>query len=184
MALRNTNVDYGALARALHWIAAIGIFWLIYLGLEQAGMERGPEKMAVRATHASWALLVLVLMTIRIVWRFMNETPEHPAGMPGWQKMSATVTHWAIYVAVFFQLIAGAMTVATNGNGLPFFGMTISVPVAENQDAHEFWEGIHEFAWKPLAALLVLHVLASLYNHFVAKNDVFRRMTVGLKQDD
>ena len=179
MGMSNTSSQYGSLAKALHWLVAIGIFWLIYLGLTQAGMERGPEKTALRMTHASWALLVLTLMTIRIVWRFMNETPAHPAGMPGWQKISATVTHWAIYIAVFTQLTAGAMTVATNGNGLPFFGMTIPVPIAENHDAHEFWEGIHEFVWKPLAALLVLHVLASLYNHFIAKNDVLRRMTVG-----
>ena len=179
MGMSNTSSQYGSLAKALHWLVAIGIFWLIYLGLTQAGMERGPEKTALRMTHASWVLLVLTLMTIRIVWRFMNETPAHPAGMPGWQKISATVTHWAIYIAVFTQLTAGAMTVATNGNGLPFFGMTIPVPIAENHDAHEFWEGIHEFVWKPLAALLVLHVLASLYNHFIAKNDVLRRMTVG-----
>jgi len=179
MGMSNTSSQYGSLAKALHWLVAIGIFWLIYLGLTQAGMERGPEKTALRMTHASWALLVLTLMTIRIVWRFMNETPAHPLGMPAWQRISATITHWAIYIAVFTQLSAGAMTVATNGNGLPFFGMTIPVPIAENHDAHEFWEGIHEFVWKPLAALLVLHVLASLYNHFIAKNDVLRRMTVG-----
>ena len=179
MALSNTSSQYGSLAKALHWLVAVGIFWLIYLGLEQAGMERGEAKSAIRATHASWALLVLTLMTIRIIWKFMNETPAHPDGMPGWQRMGATITHWAIYVAVFLQLSAGAMTVATNGNGLPFFGMKIPVPIAENHDTHEFWEGIHEFAWKPLAALLVLHVLASLYNHFIAKNDVLHRMTIG-----
>jgi cytochrome b561 len=181
MGLSNTSSQYGTLAKTLHWLVAFGIFWLIYLGLEQAGMERGEAKSAIRVTHASWALLVLTLMTIRIVWRFMSETPAHPEGMPGWQRVSATVTHWAIYIAVFTQLIAGAMTVATNGNGLPFFGMSIPVPIAENHDAHEFWEEIHEFNWKPLAALLVLHVLASLYNHFIAKNDVLRRMTVGTR---
>lgn len=179
MGLRNSSQTYGTLARALHWIAAIGIFYLLYLGLEQSGMERGPEKSAMRATHASWALLVLTVMTIRIIWRIMNETPAHPDGIPGWQRAAASVTHWAIYVAVFLQLTAGMMTVATNGNGLPFFGMSVAVPIAENHDAHEFWEGIHEFSWKPLAALLVLHVLAALYNHFGQKNNVLRRITVG-----
>ena len=59
MALRNTNTDFGALAKWLHWLVAVGIFWLIYLGLEQAGMERSPEKTAARATRASWAMLVI-----------------------------------------------------------------------------------------------------------------------------
>ncbi len=181
MSLRNSSHEYGSIAKTLHWLIAIGIFGLLYLGLEQSGMDRGAEKTAIRATHASWALLVLTFMTIRVVWKFMNDTPLHPQGTPTWQRISATAVHWAIYAAVFLQLIAGSMTVSTNGNGLPFFGLRIPVPIAENHDAHEFCEGIHEFTWKPLAALLVLHFTASLYNHFIAKNDVLRRMTIGVR---
>jgi len=65
---------------------------------------------------------------------------------------------------------------------LPVFGLfSIPLPVAEDHDAHEFWEEVHEFVWKPLAALVVLHILGALYNHFVVKNDVLRRMTHGVK---
>ena len=181
MALRNTNTEFGLLAKALHWLIAIGIFWLLYLGLQQSGMESSPERSALRATHASWALLVLTLMTVRVVWKFMNETPAHPHGTPAWQRFGATAVHWAIYVAVFLQLTAGSITVATNGNGLPFFSWRIPLPIAEDHDAHEFWEEIHTFTWKPLAALLVLHFLAALYNHFIVKNDILRRMTVGVR---
>jgi len=90
--------------------------------------------------------------------------------------------HWGLYVAVFVQLISGGMTVATGGKALPFFGLfSIPLPVAENHDNHEFWEEIHEFAWKIVAVLLVVHVLGAIYNHFIAKNDVVRRMTIGLR---
>ena len=81
MGLRNSSSEYGSLAKVLHWLIAIGIFYLIYLGLEQAGLEKGPEKTAIRATHASWALLVLGLMTVRMIWRFMNWT---------WMEMACT----------------------------------------------------------------------------------------------
>lgn len=181
MALRNTVIDWGWLARTLHWLVAIGIFWLIWLGLAQADLPRGDEKTALRATHASWALLVFALMTIRLAWRLLNPTPVHPRGLPGWQRAAATFTHRTIYVLVFLQLIAGAMTTATGDKPLPFFGLfSIPLPVEASRDGHEFWEEIHEFVWKPLAALIVLHVAAALYNHFVRKNDVLRRMTVGV----
>lgn len=121
-------------------------------------------------------------MTVRIVWRFMNEVPAHPEGMPGWQRVAATLVHWGIYITVYVQLMAGALIVATGGKPLPFFGLlSIPLPIAENHDKHEFWEEIHEFTWKIVAALLVMHLLAALYNHFVAKNDVLRRMTVGTR---
>ena len=182
MGLKNTTTEYGSLAKALHWLVAIGLFALIYLGLEQAGMERGDEKNRIRFIHASIAAITLMLMTIRIVWRFMNEVPAHPDGMPGWQRIISSVVHWGLYILVFAQIMAGAIVNGTGGKGIPVFGLfTIPVPVTEDRDAHEWWEGVHGFVWKPIAALLVVHILGALYNHFIVKNDVVRRMTVGLK---
>jgi len=180
--LKNTAREYGSIAKALHWLVAIGLFALVFLGLEQADMERGDEKSRIRFIHASIATITLILMTIRIVWRFMNDKPAHPAGTPAWQCMISSIVHWGLYITVFVQLFAGAMVAGTGGRGLPVFNLfSIPLPVAENDDAHEWWEGVHEYAWMPIAFLVTIHVLAALYNHFVAKNDVLRRMTVGLK---
>jgi cytochrome b561 len=138
MALRNTSIEWGSLAKALHWLIAVGIVVLVALGLAQAGLA--------------------------------------------WQKLTAAVVHWGLYIIVFVQLISGAMAVATKGNGLPFFGiLRIPLPVGEDDDAHHFWEEIHEFAWRVIAVLLAAHVVGALYNHFVLKNDVLRRMTSGVK---
>lgn len=184
MALRNTSREFGSVAKGLHWLIAIGIFVLIYLGLEQSGMERGPEKQAVRDIHGAIALIVFALMTVRLIWRLMNEVPAHPDNTPAWQRASATLVHWGIYVAVFVQLSAGPLVVATGGRSIPFFGLfSISLPVEKNREKHEFWEQIHEFTWKIVAALLILHIVAAFYNHIVAKNDVLRRMTVGVKKE-
>ena len=182
MGIRNSNVEFGSVAKWLHWLVAVGILCLIYLGVEQAGMERGPDKSAIRALHASIALVVLVLMSSRLVWRLANVVPAHPDGNPPWQRAMASVVHWGNYAAVFVQLISGPMTIATTGNPVSFFNIVdIALPVAENHDAHEFWEEVHEFTWKIVAALLVVHVLGALYNHFVLKNDVLRRMTTGVR---
>jgi cytochrome b561 len=183
MASRNTSNEYSSAAKWLHWSVAIGIFVLLWLGLQQAGMERGPEKSELRALHASVALIVLALMTVRLVWRFLNGVPAHPDGIPGWQRATSTLVHWGLYISVFVQLISGSMTVATGGNALPFFGLfSVALPIVENDESHEFWEEIHEFSWVIVAVLLVVHVLAALYNHFVLKNSVLRRMTIGVRK--
>jgi cytochrome b561 len=183
MASQNTSSEYSSTAKWLHWSVAIGIFVLLWLGLQQAGMERGPEKSELRALHASVALIVLVLMTVRLVWRFLNGVPAHPDGIPGWQRVTSTLVHWGLYISVFVQLISGSITVASGGNSLPFFGLfSIALPIVENEESHEFWEGIHEFSWIIIAAFLTVHVLGALYNHFVLKNDVLRRMTIGVRK--
>jgi cytochrome b561 len=183
MALRNTTAEFGSLAKCLHWLIAIGLVVIFYIGLEQSGMERGSEKTEMRVIHGSIALLVFVLMTVRLIWRFMNEVPGHPDGMPALQRVAATLVHWALYIAVFVQLISGPVTIATGGGAISFFGLfSFSLPVEESEEVHHFWEEVHEFSWKIVAAIVVLHILGALYNHFVAKNDVLRRMTTGVKQ--
>lgn len=182
MGLKNSAKDYGLVAKTLHWSVAVGIWTLVFLGIQQSGLDSGPERDGIRATHASIALLVFVLMTLRLVWRFGDPPPPHLPDLPKWQSVAATATHWGIYLLVFVQLVAGAMTIATYGRPLPFFGL-FSVPlgVAEDDEAHHFWEEIHEFVWIPLVLLLVVHVSAVLFNTFVRKNATLRRMTIGVK---
>lgn len=182
MGLKNSARDYGIVARALHWTVAVGIWTLIYLGLQQSGLESGPERNDIRATHASIALLVFVLMSVRLAWRFVDSPPAHSAALPGWQTKAANLTHWGLYSIIFVQLVAGLMTVATTGKPIPFFDLfSVPLPVAESADAHHFWEEIHENAWKVLAALLTVHVAAVVFNTVVRRSDTLRRMTVGVR---
>ena len=182
MGLGNTGTKYGSLAKTLHWLAAVALVALVVLGLQQADMESGDERSRIRFIHASIATALLALMTIRVVWRWVGGVPAHPDGMPAWQRISSAVVHWGLYLTVFVQLLAGAMLSGTGGRGLPFFGLfSIPLPVAEDRDAHEWWEEVHEYAWWPIAALVGIHVLGALYNHFVVRNDVLRRMTFGAK---
>ncbi len=181
MGLRNTELEYGSVAKWLHWLVAIGVFALMWLGLQQADMESGPERREIMVLHKSIALVVFALMSIRLVWRWANMVPAYPEESPRWQRAAALLVQSGLYAAVFLQLVSGAMTSATNGNPLPFFGLfAIPLPVAESEANHEFWEGIHEVAWIAVLVLAVVHVAAALYNHFVRKNAVLRRMTIGL----
>lgn len=185
MALRNTQFEYGSVAKWLHWLVALGIFALIVLGLLQSDMDSGPQRAGIRELHGSIALLVLALMIVRLAWRWTNETPAHPVGIPGWQRASAMLVHGAIYIAVFVQLVSGALAVATGGKPLAFFGLfSIPLPIAKSRDGHEFWEEIHEAGWIAIALLVAVHVLAALYHHLILKNDVLKRMTVGVAQEN
>lgn len=172
MGLRNTTTEWGSLAKALHWLIAIGLVALVALGLVD-----------VKPIHKSIAMLVFVLMTVRLIWRFMNEVPAHPDGMSGAQRALAALVHWGLYLVVFVQLFAGVMVSGTGGKPWGFFGLfSVPLPVAEDDEAHHFWEEVHEFVWIVLAVLVALHVLGALYNHFALKNDVLRRMTTGVNR--
>lgn len=178
MALKNTTETYGWLAKLLHWAITLLLLGLVYAGLTFTGMERGPDRTELAALHKSVALLVLSLMTVRLIWKFMNARPADPEGTTAMQSAASTWMHRLLYAAVYFQLSIGLLVGGMRP--ISFFGLFDIAPfLAENEDLHEQFEELHEIGWIILAVLVVLHVLAALHHHFIAKNDVLKRMTTG-----
>jgi cytochrome b561 len=162
----------------LHWVIALLLVGMVAAGLIFTEMESGDARTQIAVTHKSIGLLVLLLMTARLLWKLANPTPAHPPGTPGWQKTTATLTHWALYAAVYFQLIAGILV--SGQRPIAFFGLFEFGPLlAKNEAQHELFEELHETGWIIIAVLTGVHVLAALYHHFVKKDDVLRRMTTG-----
>ncbi|MDA0706597.1 MAG: cytochrome b/b6 domain-containing protein, partial [Proteobacteria bacterium] len=128
--------------------------------------------------HKSIGLLLLLLMTVRLLWRFGNDAPADPAGTPGWQSLAARLVHWGLYAAIFFQLSMGILL--SGQRPISFFGLFEFGPLlAENEAQHELFEELHAIGWIVIAALVGAHTLAALFHHFVKKDDVLRRMTRG-----
>ena len=176
MALKNTTETYGLLAKLLHWLVALMIVGLVIAGLTFTSMERGPDRAQVTMMHKSMGLLLLLLMTLRLLWKFANPAPADPPGTPRWQNLAARLVHWGLYAAVFFQLTIGLLVAGQRP--IPFFGLFEFGPLlAENEPQHELFEELHEAGWVIIAVLAGVHVLAALYHHFVKKDDVLRRMT-------
>ena len=178
VALRNTTDRYGSVAKLLHWVTAAMLVGLVILGLIVSEMERGPDKQQLEGIHISTGLVLLVLITLRLLRRLRDPAPADPVDAPGWQKTAEHVTHWALYAAIYFQVLIGIL-----GEGqrpIAFFGLFEFGPLLErNQAQHELFEEVHASGWIVIAVLAGLHVLAALYHHFIRKDDVLRRMTAG-----
>lgn len=181
MGARNDINEYGSVARMLHWIVFALIASMLALGLYFSELPKGEHKNTMMMLHASLGTLLIVLMIGRLLWRRRNVRPEHPAGSPAWQKPVATWLHRGLYLLVFLQMAVGVLISATVGRAQPFFGLfEIPVPAPQSDELHEWLEEVHELGWQIIAVAVSIHVLAALYHHFIAKDDVLRRMTVGI----
>ena len=178
MPLRNTTTRFGWLAKTFHWLIALAIAGMIGFGLYFSGLPNGDEKTLLRNLHKSTGMVVLTAMVLRLLWRLANPQPAAPAGTPAWQAIAATLTHWALYVAVFAQLIIGVLV--SGQRPIDVFGL-VRVPalLERNREQHEFFEELHECGWIVIAVLVGVHVLAAAYHHVVRKDDVLKRMTTG-----
>ena len=176
--LRNTAANWGWGAKALHWIGALAILALLGHGWWMTHLApRGPDRLAHYAGHAALGYDFLVLVVLRLLWRWMNPVPALPADTKPWELWSARLGHFGLYALMLATTVLGWALAGTMRTPMDkdIFRLTVPTIVAD-KTLHRSLEDWHKIAAYLLAALVVLHVAGALRHHFVKKNDVLRRM--------
>lgn len=177
MLLKNTQTQYGIVAKSIHWFMALLIIGMLILGLYMADLPISEEKLQLYGIHKEFGLLILMLVIFRITWRIGNIVPLLPSTIPTWQKFAAHAVHWMLYGFMFALPITGWLM--TSAAGLPpsFFGLfTLPSILSPNPVWLKLLENIHSWLAYGLIATFGAHVGAALKHHFINKDDVLRRM--------
>lgn len=168
---------YGTVAVSIHWLSAILIIAALATGLRAGNTADPLMQTALLRFHIPMAIAVLILTLARIVWwwRF-DHKPASIGGMPRWQTRAASLSHLLFYVIILgmagsgigMMVLSGAFPVIfmTDGSALPDFS-TLVPHLA------------HGIGGRLFIGLLILHVGAALYHHFIRHDGIFRRMWFG-----
>lgn len=169
-----------ALTIALHWLIAIAIVAMLAIGLIMDDMARGPDRTALLDVHKSLGTAVLVLVALRILWRWRNGFPVPVGPLPRWQHQAARAVHWLLLVATLLMPLSGMVMTVAGGHALPFFGLTlVDEGAMEQATLREIGDAMHgTLAWI-LMALIAVHLLAALKHHLVDRDATLRRMLGG-----
>ena len=140
-----------------------------------------PDRFFYRSIHADIGYAVLLLMVLRLIWRGLNPTPALPAGRragSGSRRGSATVrsmpspSWWRCWVG---RIPARARRTIRTGSGC-FTSRKLPRPTRRRPQAYE---DRHIFFAYVLLALIVIHLAAALWHHFVRRDRVTARMIDG-----
>jgi cytochrome b561 len=178
--LRNTVKSWGSLSRGFHWVLGIAIIGMIAYGWWMNHFPARPDRFFYRSIHADIGYVVLLLTVIRLIWRGVNPTPALPADMPSWQRIGGRVTHVLLYlVTILTAMLGWAMSGARppNQNYASWFGL-FNIPQFTSPDkvAAGAYEDRHILFAYVLLALIVLHVAAAVWHHFIRRDRVAMRM--------
>ena len=191
--MKDSTRHYGLISRSLHWGLALLIIvqfslifaftWLVpETGGEHEAHEH--ETAGLHATlmmlHQSIGVLILLFGLILLVWRFTQPKPSLQDDPP-WQRLSARIVHLALYAIVIAQPVFGLLMVTAHGQAVPFFGL-FSIPafIRLGEEAGSVLGALHAFTgWWIVLIALAIHLIGSLYHHFVRKDDVLKRMWRG-----
>jgi cytochrome b561 len=167
-------------AMALHWLLAVLIIGMLWLGFSLEDIPRNtPARGFYVNLHKSFGVLVLMLVLLRMAWRARHKAPPLPAGMPRWQEQAAVWSHRLLYLCMLLQPLSGYLASAFGKFGVKFFGIPLPQWAWESKPVQSFFGTIHGVVAVTLLVLVALHVAAALKHLLVDRDQVFQRMWPG-----
>lgn len=183
MILKNTKSAFGAVAIALHWISAVGVIWLYFLGenIEHAKKDGLPREEIIAAInfHMSIGLLFFAFLAARVISSLTQPKPGPVGGHRYLNLLSLFVQRlWLAMISI--QLITGPLLAWTAARPNKIFDwLVIPSPFPERVNwLHEGLEIVHAYAPNVFWPLLVLHVVGAAKHLFVDKDGLVERMVI------
>ncbi len=181
----NSKASYGWISIALHWLASIAVFAMLYTGFSAAFAGDAGDR-ATRSMFMGWhvslgASFALILLA-RVFASYAQPRPTPPEQAPI-LKFLANATHQILLLAILLQIFSGVLAVWSGGRAINVFELvSIPSPFAErNQGAHEVAELLHAIGRWTLAGAITLHVLGALKHAMIDRDGVLRRMLAPTK---
>ncbi len=179
--MTNPTATYRLPARVLHWLMALLVLGMIPVGflMVQEGLSR-PLQDTLFISHKNVGVVLLVLIVLRLLYRWRNPPPPEPAHLPAWQVKVAGATHGLLYALLVIMPLAGYVRVRAGGfpiEALDAMGIPSLVPRSDALAAVA--KSVHFFGALTIVVLIALHIGAALQHAILKRDGVFSRMWPG-----
>lgn len=185
LAARPGSAQWSLPSKTFHWImafATLGTTALMYYSqiyeaqaeVSQEARQRYRELLWV---HKSLGLLVLFLVLFRFAWNRYQPRPPLPDSLAPGQQRLATAAHHSLYALMLVIPLLGWFASMAYGGRTDFFGLfEMPVIVAKDYDAAVIYRNGHIWLGWLMFALLLLHVTAALWHHFLRRDATLAQM--------
>jgi cytochrome b561 len=187
--MRDSKQKLSAATVALHWTVAATIFGLWPLGYYMATTR----KYSLWPLHQSTGDVLLVVILIRLAWRFKNGWPQPVSVYSLVERSLARIVHWTLVVALVVMPLSGLVSTYAGGYDVTVFGWQIlpdnpnhAIVAADaihklkvtprNGTLHDDLQVVHRVVAWILATAVLLHIAGALKHHLVDKDGTLRRM--------
>lgn len=175
--ISTTDPRHPRLVMALHWLSVLAVVAALSAIWTREAVHGRPVREALLLLHrnAGWLVLPLLLarLTSRMVWR--ARTPA--TFLPPLMRLASQASHLALYATLALLPMAGWLLSSARGQTIMLFGR-IPLPslLEPDPDLADTWKERHELLAWVLVALVILHVVAALWHHFIRRDGVLRSM--------
>ena len=174
----STQVTWPTAIRVLHWLSALFIIGLFFLGLWMRSLDYyHPWYQDAPYLHKSFGLTLLLIFIVRLIFRKISRIPPDLSSHQPWEIKIAHMTHRLLYLGLILILTSGYLIASADNRPISvfeFFEIPVILTAFEQQ---EDWAGaLHKWGAYILMAVVTLHILGALKHHFIDKDRTLKRM--------
>jgi cytochrome b561 len=181
MQLTNSKSRYGAIPQAVHWLTALFVIVGFLLGQFGDDLPKGPVRNAGFLAHMTLGQCVLLLLVVRLVWRFADPPPPAEATPFGkLVEIAAKVSHFALYALMVAVPFLGIIVQLRRGHDLPILGLwDFASPWPADRAVSRYILGLHAKLADALLILAGIHACAAIVHHQLWRDRTLTRMLPG-----
>jgi len=163
--------------RMLHWttfalliVAAVTVCAREFIG------DQTTRRMLL-AIHEWAGLTVLALIVLRLAWRAYANVGRLHAKLSPRTRIVAALGHYTLYAATLALPVLGWLTANAYGQTLRLFGLLpLPTLMARDRELGYALQDWHVDAACILLALVLGHIAAAFWHHYIRRNGVLRSM--------
>lgn len=161
--------------RLLHWATAVIVLAMLAIGFAMTTSLADYHFLV--SLHRPLGVILFLLVAIRLTVRLFSKVPPVPAGMPGWQRTLASLSHVLLYILLFAMPLVGWGMLSAAAYPVTLFGpLTLPAFLPHDITLFSILRTTHTVLACALGAVIALHVAAALTHALIFRDSVFQSM--------
>jgi cytochrome b561 len=171
-----TRVRFSPLQRAFHWVMAVCILAMLFIGVGMVSTI-STRYLTLVSIHKPLGAAILVLALLRLILRLCRGAPPLPAELPAPMKLAAHLSHVALYALMIAMPLLGWAMLSAEGFPVVLFGNLRLPPIVPHDpELYALLRAMHGYLAYAFFATILLHLGAALFHALVRRDGVFEAM--------
>lgn len=175
----NSTRTYGWVAILLHWLMAIALIAMYFIGDYMVDLEYYDSLYhKLPALHKAVGVILGGLLVLRLAWMYSQPRPLPASSTaPEITHLAGKLGHLALYGLLLIIIFSGYLISTSEGHGINVFDwFELPAFLPADKDRGDLAGEVHEIAATLFILLVAVHALAALIHHFYWKDNTLTRM--------
>jgi cytochrome b561 len=171
----NTPAQFAILSRILHWLMAAMLIAMLFIGVSMVVTLENYHRLV--SIHRPLGILILILAVVRLITRWLTDSPALPATMPQAERVVAKLSERLLYALFIALPLVGWAMLSAGSYPIVMFGQVHLPPILPASPLlYATLRKTHTILAYMLFMAFLAHLGAILFHTLVLRDGLLNRM--------